>query len=106
MFGISNPVHGYSGTCENFVFNRGFSYAVIPGPMGRIYWFVFVDTGKTVHGDSIPCYSQEDEDLLVKQHSDDAITPSITFGDLYAARISSTLVPLQEHVYRRWYFQR
>ncbi|KAI8290105.1 hypothetical protein K4K60_006852 [Colletotrichum sp. SAR11_57] len=30
----------------------------------------------------------------------------MTFGDLYDNRIKSTLVPLEEHVFRRWHFQR
>ncbi len=106
LFGISKPVEGFPPASEHFIFHNGFSHFVVPGPQGRIYWFVFVNTGETLYGDKIPRYSKEDEALLVDQHSHDPITETTTFGDIYAARISSVLVPLQEHVYRRWHFQR
>ncbi|KAH8885604.1 FAD/NAD(P)-binding domain-containing protein [Thozetella sp. PMI_491] len=106
VFGISKHTEGYPTLTENFVFRQGFSYFIVPGPEGRIYWFVFFDTGKTVYGEDIPRFTKADETALLEPHLKDRITDTLTFGELYANRISSTLVPLQEHVYKRWHFQR
>jgi hypothetical protein len=44
--------------------------------------------------------------ILVKKHMNDIVTERYTFGDLYRARETSTLTPLAEHVFHRWYFGR
>ncbi|KAJ3953654.1 hypothetical protein N0V92_009876 [Colletotrichum tropicale] len=55
---------------------------------------------------NIPKFSKDDELLLATQYRGDHITEDMTFGDLYDNRIKSTLVPLEEHVFRRWHYQR
>ncbi|KAH8646226.1 hypothetical protein BX600DRAFT_157932 [Xylariales sp. PMI_506] len=106
LFGISKPVPGFPTGTENFAFNRGYSFFIVPGPEGRIYWFLFSNVDKTLYGNDIPVYTKADEEVLVKKHIKHHITENVTFGDLYAARISAVLVPLQEHVFEHWYFKR
>ncbi|RFU79752.1 fad binding domain-containing [Trichoderma arundinaceum] len=105
IFGISKILkslpHG-----QHFTFCKNYSHLIVPGPGDRWYWFLFVKLPQTLYGNNIPRYTKEDERILAEEHSTDKITPGYTFGDLYAARTSSTLVPLQEHVYKRWYFGR
>jgi hypothetical protein len=42
----------------------------------------------------------------VKRNHSVAITPEVTFGQVFAKRLSSTLTPLHEVVYKKWFFKR
>lgn len=107
IFGISKcPVNFPVGATQQVGLFRGHMYLVLSAPGGRVYWFLFHELGETKHGEDIPRFSKEDESLLAAQHRNDNITETVTFGDLYDNRIKSTLVPLEEHVFRRWHFQR
>ncbi|KAI8316385.1 hypothetical protein K4K61_007289 [Colletotrichum sp. SAR11_59] len=107
IFGISKqPANFPPGATQQSSFFRGHLYLVISAPGGRVYWFLFHELEGTKHGKDIPKFSKDDELLLATQHRDDHITEDMTFGDLYDNRIKSTLVPLEEHVFRRWHFQR
>ncbi|KAF4783801.1 FAD binding domain-containing protein [Colletotrichum scovillei] len=107
IFGISRqPVNFPPGATQQSTFFRGHLYLVISAPGNRVYWFLFHELGETKFGKDIPKFSKEDELLLSTQHREDHITEELTFGDLYDNRIKSTLVPLEEHVFRRWHFQR
>ena len=86
--------------------NHGFDYFVIGGPGGRVYWFFFINMGGKKYGDDIPRFTKQDEDLIYQEHKNDKIVGAITFGDLYTNRIISTLTPLHEHVFDKWFFQR
>ncbi|KAK7425598.1 hypothetical protein QQZ08_007921 [Neonectria magnoliae] len=89
-----------------YVMNHGFSYLVITGPGGRVYWFLFVKLDVTLFGNDIPRYSKGDEEALAQQHASDLITPDATFGQIYEARTSSVLTPLHEYVFQKWHFER
>ncbi|KAF4811553.1 FAD-dependent monooxygenase andE [Colletotrichum siamense] len=107
IFGISKqPANFPPGATQQSSFFRGHLYLVISAPGGRVYWFLFHELDGTKHGKDIPKFSKDDELLLTTQYRDDHITEDMTFGDLYDNRIKSTLVPLEEHVFRRWHFQR
>jgi len=76
------------------------------GPEGRVYWFYFFKLAQRAHGHDIPTYTKEDEKKILAARADDNITPNLKFQELLDKRISSALVPLQEYVFRQWYFQR
>lgn len=86
--------------------NKGYSYLVIGGPQDRIYWFLFVNMGKTYYGPDPPRFTKEDEEALVNEHLNDKITENCTFRDLYSTKISSVLTSLPEYVFKKWHFQR
>ncbi|KAH0425350.1 FAD binding domain protein [Colletotrichum camelliae] len=107
IFGISKqPANFPPGATQQSSFFQGHLYLVISAPGGRVYWFLFHELEGTKHGKDILKFSKDDELLLATQYRDDHITEDMTFGDLYDSRIKSTLVPLEEHVFRRWHFQR
>lgn len=58
------------------------------------------------YGDDIPTYSKEDKERLFAERANDQITPNLKFGDLVRNKVSSALVPLQEYVFRQWYYKR
>ncbi|KAI3394929.1 hypothetical protein diail_2101 [Diaporthe ilicicola] len=70
------------------------------------YWFAFSQLPETKSGKAIPKYSREDEAQFVKENAHRPITETITFGQVYERRISSTLTPLHEQVFKKWYFRR
>lgn len=61
---------------------------------------------KRTTGSDIPRYSKAQEAEAIRAHENDHILPDLTFGDLIARKVSSTLTPLQEYVYKKWYFER
>ncbi|KAH7142131.1 FAD-binding domain-containing protein [Dactylonectria macrodidyma] len=106
VFGISNPCKGIEPGASNSVFKKHESYIVNGGPEGRVYWFYFFKLAQRAYGDDIPSYSKEDEERILKQRENDNITPNLKFKELLDNKISSVLVPLQEYVFRQWYFKR
>jgi hypothetical protein len=106
VFGISKPCDGIEPGASNSVFKKHESYIVNGGPSGRVYWFYFFKLPKRAYGDDIPTYTKEDEKRLLKQRENDNITPNLKFKTLLENRISSALVPLQEYVFKQWYYKR
>ncbi|KPM42081.1 hypothetical protein AK830_g4464 [Neonectria ditissima] len=105
IFGISRPIAALTKGVH-YVHNQYYSYLIITGPGGRVYWFLFAKLDTTLFGKDIPRYSKSDEEELARQHASDPITPTVAFGVLYAARTSSVLTPLHEYVYEKWHFER
>ncbi|KAF6824067.1 FAD binding domain-containing protein [Colletotrichum plurivorum] len=105
IFGIS--------ICKDFIphmtqtnMHKHFSYLVIGGPDGRVYWFLFVNLGETQYGPDLPRYTKEDEQALANEHLDDLLGENFTFRDLYDSKISSLLTSLPEYVFKKWHFNR
>ncbi|KAI1843270.1 hypothetical protein JX266_010624 [Neoarthrinium moseri] len=105
-FGIAQNVPGWKGDEQHFVLGQRKCQLVMSGPGDRVYWFLFVQLPETKYGKNIPRYTKEDEAELVEEYFDLPITENITFGQVYAKRISSTLTPLHEVVYKKWFFKR
>ncbi|KAH6722760.1 FAD-binding domain-containing protein [Leptodontidium sp. MPI-SDFR-AT-0119] len=106
VFGISNPCEGIEPGASNSVFRKHESYIVNGGPGGRVYWFYFFKLAQRAYGDNIPIYTKEDETRLLEQRKDDNITPTLKFKDVLERKITSVLVPLQEYVFKKWYYKR
>ncbi|KAM5373916.1 hypothetical protein ACJZ2D_006745 [Fusarium nematophilum] len=106
IFGISRPTPALTDPSVQYVVNNNFSYLVITGPGGRIYWFLFVKLARTLYGDDVPRYTKADEATLAAEHASDRITPEITFGELYESRTSAVLTSLYEHAFDKWHYQR
>lgn len=82
------------------------SYVVNGGPDGRVYWFYFFKLAQRAYGHEIPTYTKQDEKAILTEHENDDITPTLKFKTILDRRITSNLVPLQEYVFRQWYFKR
>ncbi|KAH8896928.1 FAD-binding domain-containing protein [Thozetella sp. PMI_491] len=106
VFGISNPCDGIEPGASNSVFRKHESYVVNGGPEGRVYWFYFFKLAQRAYGDDIPVYTQEDEKRILAQRENDDITPTLKFKGILDNKITSVLVPLQEYVFRQWYYKR
>lgn len=106
IFGISKPCEGIEAGASNSVFRKHESYIVNGGPAGRVYWFCFFKLPKRAYGNSIPRYSKEDERRILAQRENDDITPGLKFRKVLDNKITSVLVPLQEYVFEKWYYQR
>ncbi|KAH7385692.1 FAD-binding domain-containing protein [Pyrenochaeta sp. MPI-SDFR-AT-0127] len=106
VYGISRPCEGIEPGASNSVFRKHESYILNGGPGGRVYWFYFFKLARRAYGDDIPSYTKEDERRLLAQRENDNITPTLKFKEVLDNKISSVLVPLQEYVFRKWYFKR
>ena len=105
-YGIAQHVENWPGGEQCFTAGRRKSFLVVSGPGGRVYWFLFVKLPVVKYGKQIPKYSKEDEARFVKEHENLNIKENLTFGQLCAKRLTSTLTPLHEIVYKKWFFGR
>ncbi|KAH7063241.1 FAD binding domain-containing protein [Macrophomina phaseolina] len=105
MFGISVMKSFEARTTHN-VFKKLNSILVIAGPNDRVYWFYFRKLDRTHYGTDMPRYTKKDEEEFAATHANEHVTEDTTFGDLYAARISSVLTPLPEYSFKKWHFGR
>jgi 2-polyprenyl-6-methoxyphenol hydroxylase-like FAD-dependent oxidoreductase len=105
-FGIAQDVPGWERESQHILTGRGTSQLVVSGPENRVYWFLFSRLPETKFGKNIPRFTKEDEAQFVKEHVNLPITEDITFGQVYAKRLTSTLTPLHEIVYQKWFFER
>ncbi|UPK90661.1 hypothetical protein LCI18_001596 [Fusarium solani-melongenae] len=106
IFGISDPCDGIEPGASNSIFRNHQSYIVNGGPSGRVYWFFFFKLPETAYGDEIPNYTEEDERRVLAEHENDDITPSLKFKKILDNKVTSVLVPLQEYVFKQWYYKR
>lgn len=105
-FGIAKDVPNWNYEHMYMVQSDAASQLIISGPEGRLYWFFFSRLPETKYGKSIPKYTKEDEAQFVKENAHRPITETITFGQVFEKRISSTLTPLHETVFEKWNFRR
>ncbi|KAF7554875.1 hypothetical protein G7Z17_g2592 [Cylindrodendrum hubeiense] len=105
-FGIAHKVAGWPKNEQSFTTGDQKAFLVCSGPHDRVYWFLFVKLPEAKYGKEIPRYTREDEALFVKEHQSLLITESLTFGQVYAKRIASTLTPLHQVVFEKWFFNR
>lgn len=105
-FGIAQNVPGWHAGDVGTVLGEGHSQLVVSGPEDRVYWFFFEKLPETKYGSNIPTCTKEMEQDFAAKHANTPITPKVTFGDVYSARLSSTLTPLHEYVCKKWFFKR
>lgn len=105
-FGIAQHVPGWVTGELYHVTGKERSQLVISGPDNKVYWFMFEKLFEVKYGKDIPRYTKKDEEEFVKRNADVPITRRVTFGQVYAKRLSSTLTPLHEVVYKKWFFKR
>lgn len=103
---MSHPTPGIKQGTNHIVLGYGHSYLILTGPGNVVYWFLNVKDSHVTYGKGVPRYSAEDEQRLVKEHFTDRLNDSDKFEDVYKNRIISTLTPLHEYQWKRWYFQR
>lgn len=105
-FGIAQNVDNWSDGDQAFTAGLGQSFLVVSGPQRRCYWFLFKKLPEVQYGKNIPRYTAKDEAHFVKSNAHLPITETLTFGQLYSKRISSSLTPLHEFVFERWFYGR
>ncbi|KAF3070990.1 FAD-dependent urate hydroxylase [Daldinia childiae] len=105
-FGIAQHVPGWIKGEQHIVLGRRQSQLVVSGPEDRVYWFLFDKLPEIKYGKDIPNYTKEDEADFIKHNFNVHITEKVTLGQVYSKRLSSTLTPLHEFVYKKWFFDR
>lgn len=88
------------------MFRKHHSYLISSGPDGRLYWSYFFKLAQRAYGNDIPTFTKEDEKEILGARANDNITPTLKFQHLLNTKVSYTLVPLEEYVFKQWYFRR
>jgi 2-polyprenyl-6-methoxyphenol hydroxylase-like FAD-dependent oxidoreductase len=105
-FGIAQDVSGWEHGNTYTTLGKGYSQLVVSGPGNRIYWFFFSKLPETKYGKDIPRCNREMETDFIKKYEHAPITKRLTFGQIYAKRLFTTLRPLHEYVHEKWSFKR
>ncbi|EEY23119.1 FAD binding domain-containing protein [Verticillium alfalfae VaMs.102] len=105
-FGIAKNVPGWVDGTQHTIVGQGISQLVVSGPENKVYWFLFERLSRPNYGKDITPYSREDEAEFVRLHYTLPVTENITFGQIYEAKSTSTLTPLHEVVYKKWFYKR
>ncbi|KAJ5155343.1 hypothetical protein N7492_008146 [Penicillium capsulatum] len=106
LFGISNTTLGLEQDLGFKSTHKGRSYLTARGPDDTMYWILFFKNEKKTRGSGIPRYTDEDLNRLVAMYENDALNSGHTFGELYKARIQTSLVPLEEGVLKTCFYRR
>ncbi|KFY88226.1 hypothetical protein V500_06467 [Pseudogymnoascus sp. VKM F-4518 (FW-2643)] len=104
--GISNSNRGIEPGSKTSVFRNHHSYLISSGPDGRLYWSYFFKLAQRAYGNDIPTFTKDYEKEILDARANGNITLSLKFRHLLNTKVSYTLVPLQEYVFRQWYFRR
>lgn len=104
MFGISSRTKNMPLGWVDVTYTKDTSTFCITGKDHKVYWFIFQKFPKVYKGNEIPKYTREDADKFGKEISHYNIQPKgeIIFGDIWANRMSYTLVALEEAEYKKW----
>lgn len=105
-FGISQDVPGWEHGNTYTTVGKGHAQLVTSGPGNRIYWFFFSRLPETKYGKDAPRYNREMQTEFLKKYEHSPLTKTITFGQLNAKSLISTLTPLHEYVFEKWFFKK
>lgn len=105
-FGIAQDVPGWERGSTYTTVGTGHSQLVVSGPENRIYWFFFSRLPETKYGKDILRCNREMEAEFVDKYEHAPITKTLTFGQIYAKRLITTLTPLHEYVHEKWFLKR
>ncbi|KAI0145484.1 FAD/NAD(P)-binding domain-containing protein [Xylariaceae sp. FL1272] len=105
-FGIAQNVESWGDDEQCFTTGTGNSFLVTAGPDNKVYWFLFVKLPKTLYGTEIPKYTKQDEARFAQKYKHLKIKENVTFGQVYAKRLTAMLTPLHEFVFKKWYYGR
>ncbi|KAL5872991.1 hypothetical protein ACKVWC_008611 [Pyricularia oryzae] len=105
-FGISQNVDGWPDRHVTATFNKNITCTGLSGPENLVYWFLFARFPETKHGKDIPKFTAQDCDAFAQEIAEANVTDTIKFRSLYDKRISATLTPLHEMVYKTWFYKR
>ncbi|KAM0468358.1 hypothetical protein ACHAP7_011029 [Fusarium lateritium] len=105
-YGIAQDVPGWVAGDQCAVLGKGHSQLVVSGPDNKTYWFFFSKLPETKYGKDIPGCSKGMEDEFLNKYAGVPITEKVNFGQVFAKRLFSTLTPLHEYVFDKWFFKR
>ncbi|GFG08484.1 FAD-dependent urate hydroxylase [Aspergillus udagawae] len=106
VFGISSSVPKLKAGEQVASFNNGRSYLTFPGRNGRIFWFFLLKLDRKYSYSNAPRFSSTDAEKISERFADDHIWDRVCFRDLWKNREVFSFVNLEEHVFRKWHWER
>jgi hypothetical protein len=102
LFGISTSVEGLSLDEAQLAYGKDHSFLVFCGKNRKIFWFYFSKIDQTYRVPNIPRFTKQDAEDQMRRYAHLPITKNITFADVTKARVTYTLVPLEEALFKTW----
>ncbi|PWY88175.1 monooxygenase [Aspergillus heteromorphus CBS 117.55] len=102
VFGISTQTAGLIPGHSHRTYAEGYSFLVIVGKEGRVYWFLFTKMDRQYASHEIPRFKKENVDEYVAPWLRKPVTRSIAFEEVYKRAIVKTHLPLEEANYEYW----
>lgn len=92
MFGISTPVEGLLPGSSHRSFNADWSFLILGGKAGRVFWFATEKMDKRYFVPNIPRFSKEDGEDYIQHFLDRYVAKGIPFSKIWENRVTHTLV--------------
>ena len=102
LWALSNPVEGTAAGGIYKTYGKDTSFLILTGKDNRAMWFIFDKMDKVHRVPNIPKFTQQDAHALVEKHLRTKLTDQVSVADLWAQRISFSLLPLEEALYDKW----
>ncbi|KAL2867613.1 FAD-dependent oxidoreductase [Aspergillus lucknowensis] len=106
LFGTSHGLAQVKPTDYWMTARQDRHYLVCSAPNGLTFWFVFFTTRKQGATGDTPWYPDEQKERYATEFASDQIRPDVTLGDLYRTSTNTGVVPVEEFVLKRYFYQR
>ncbi|OJD32110.1 fad binding domain-containing protein [Diplodia corticola] len=105
LFGISGPVPGM-GPGDSHLTTGKAGYLLFDGANGDVFWFLYEKMDRKYTWPDVARFTPQQGEALAAEHVHDVITGEMTFGDVWKARKTFGLLPMEEGVMKNWHWGR
>ncbi|KAL0256828.1 hypothetical protein SLS55_007637 [Diplodia seriata] len=105
LFGISGPVPAM-GSGDSHLTTGKAGYLLFDGANGDVFWFLYKKMDRKYTWPDVARFTPQQGEALAAEHVHDVITGEMTFGDVWKARKTFGLLPMEEGVMKNWHWGR
>ncbi|KKY28054.1 putative fad-dependent monooxygenase [Diplodia seriata] len=105
LFGISGPVPAM-GPGDSHLTTGKAGYLLFDGANGDVFWFLYKKMDRKYTWPDVARFTPQQGEALAAEHVHDVITGEMTFGDVWKARKTFGLLPMEEGVMKNWHWGR
>ncbi|PLB46223.1 FAD/NAD(P)-binding domain-containing protein [Aspergillus steynii IBT 23096] len=106
LFGIADRDDRLPEGCGYKSYHQNRSYLCQAGRSDKLYIFAFFKNPEARTNEAIPRYASEDHEEIIRKFGKDIIFPGQRLNDLYDRCRHRALVPVEEYVLERCFYQR
>ncbi|KAM3064986.1 hypothetical protein ACMFMF_011457 [Clarireedia jacksonii] len=106
VFGVSNAVPGENRWEHIIRYNENFCFLFFPANGTDLFFNVIYKLKQRSRYPNIPRFTQGEAIEVCESVADFPVWNNVKFGDIWEQRLDFALVPLEEHLFRKWHHRR